>query len=163
MTDTMGRDSFISKRVPITKVAFPMDRLRYKDVTYLIMAAFTKVKFPIVKLTDKAPTLTPFKTISIQACGKTISHMEKANKNSEMVHITREIFKKASSKVTDIMFVSQECTKGSSPKEISMGREHSATLTAEFTKGSGLMGCLLAMEYSRGLMATDMRESIRRD
>lgn len=163
MIDSMVRDSFTSKKVLTIKVVSPTVRQQYKDAIYLIMDAFTKVKFKTAKRMAKAPILIPFKIISIQACGRKINPTGKENRNSEMGRIMKEISREELSKDTDITFANLEYTKVNFPRVILMGREHLAIQTDGLTKESGCRVSLLAMEYLLGLMGTGMKDSTRRD
>lgn len=159
MIGFMEKGSFFSRKAHTTKAALETVKLQYKEDIYLIMAAFTKVKFKVVRRMAKALTLTPSKIISIQACGRKINLMEKESRNSEMGPTMKEIFKKVLNRDMGIMSANQEFMKVSFLKAISMEREHSVILMGARIKGNGLTDFLLGMEYLLGLMETGIRES----
>ena len=123
------------------------------------MVAFTKAKFKVAKRMARELTLTPSKIISIQACGRKISLMEKESRNSEMGLTMKEIFKKVLNKDMGIMFANQEFMKDSFQKVTLTEKGHSATLMGALIKGNGLKGFLLDMGYLLGLMETGTKES----
>jgi hypothetical protein len=136
----MEKASSILKKVLIIRVAFDLEKLPLRDVTYSITAAFTKAKSKTAKPMEKGVTLTPFKIMSTLAGGRKISLMGRGGRNSEMVLTMREISKTALRKAMAIMFANREYMKASFQRVTSAERVPLAILMEGLIKESGLKG-----------------------
>ena len=89
----MAKESFILKMVLIIRELSRKAQLPVKAGIFITMAAFMKEEFIIIKHLAMERIMIRFKGIAIKAIGKMMYHQVMANKNSQMGHIMKAIFK----------------------------------------------------------------------